>query len=70
MDSDLTGKTPCNVKFTGSLTVNNGVNIQVNGFQVKAEKPERLKVTYNALEYELFDIEGHLVFFFIIKSIN
>lgn len=61
MDSDLTGKTVCNVKFTGSLSVNNGVKIQVNGFQVQAEKPQKLKVTYNALEYELSDIEGHLV---------
>mgnify|MGYP001166001776 CR=1 FL=1 len=61
MDSDLTGKSHTNVKFTGSLTVNNGVKIQVNGFQVRAEKPQKLKVTYNALQYELSDIEGHLV---------
>lgn len=60
MSPEITGKISCNAKFTGFLTVNDDSKIHVNGFEVQAKKPNALKITYNGLEYELFDIEGHL----------
>lgn len=61
MSPEITGKIQANVKLTGFLTVNDNTKIHVNGFEVQANKPNTLKITYNALEYELFDIEGHLM---------
>ena len=61
MSPEITGKISCNAKFTGFLTVNDNTKIHVNGFEVQANKPNTLKITYNALEYELFDIDGHLM---------
>lgn len=33
----------------------------INGFHVQAKNKDKLKIVYNSLEYEVFDIEGHLV---------
>ena len=60
MSPEITGKISCNANFTGFLTVNDDSKIHVNGLEVQAKKPNALKITYNGLEYELFDIEGHL----------
>lgn len=61
MSPELTGKLSVNTKFTGFLTVNDDTKIHVNGFEVQAKAKEKLRIIYNALEYEIFDIEGHLV---------
>ena len=60
MSPDITGKSTINVKRTGFITVNDDSKVQINGFEVQAQKPQALKIVYNGLEYMLFDIEGHL----------
>ena len=61
MDSDLTGKYPVNVKITPMVNVTDNSKIYVNGFMLQAVAEKKLAVTYNGLEYELFDIDGHLM---------
>lgn len=58
---DITGKTALNVKRTGFISVNDDIKVQINGFEIQTKRPQALKVVYNGLEYEMFDIEGHLV---------
>lgn len=61
MDSDLTGKYPVNVKITPMVNVTDNSKIYVKGFMLQAVAEKKLVVTYNGLEYELFDIDGHLM---------
>lgn len=54
MQSDITNKTPVKVNIINK-------EHHINGFHVQAKGTDRLKIVYNGLEYEVFDIEGHLM---------
>jgi hypothetical protein len=54
MSSDVTNKTPVQVNIVNK-------EYHINGFHVQAKAKDKLKIVYNGLEYEVFDIEGHLM---------
>ena len=62
MLSDITDKTGMNIKLTGKFPVNNDLVVNFNQkFEVQNKVGDKLKIVYNGLEYEVFDIEGHLM---------
>lgn len=54
MQPDITNKTPIRVNIVNK-------EHHINGFHVQAKDTNKLKIVYNGLEYEVFDIEGHLI---------
>lgn len=61
MDSGVTNKTGINVRLTGKINANKDLIVNFNNFEVQSKNDTKLKITFNGLEYEVFDIEGHLV---------
>lgn len=62
MSPDVANKTGMNVRLTGNLPVNNDLVVSFNQkFEVQNKVGDKLKIVYNGLEYEVFDIEGHLM---------
>ena len=62
MSPDVTNKTGMNIRLTGKFPVNNDLVVNFNQkFEVQNKVGDKLKIVYNGLEYEVFDIEGHLM---------
>ena len=61
MSPELTAKTGVNVRLTGKMNANKDLIVNFNNFEVQSKDENKLRITYNGLEYEVFDIEGHLM---------